>query len=177
MRREQQVHTLANHIIVVNAVPCKRASLQLLSWQHWDLSGGCRQSCEASAHPCGNVQHGYFPSNTAEKLQWMATCFCKQFARNFAVSPDRLCVALFSNHSQIHWFSRYLLQIPAVCVFVDQSRFMLHLLPLILFKIQGVQGISALWILSGLNVALRATQDFFLQYPSLLEHGLKECQL
>lgn len=29
----------------------------------------------------------------------MATCFCERFARNFAVSPDGLCIALFSNCS------------------------------------------------------------------------------
>lgn len=61
--------------------------------------GGCRQSCEASARLWRDAQRGCFPSNLTEKLQWMATCFCERFARNFAVSPDRLCIALFSNHS------------------------------------------------------------------------------
>lgn len=97
-------------------------------------------ACEASARLCKDVQHGCFPSNLTEKLQWMATCFCKQFGRNFAVSPDRLCIALFSNHSLIHWLSRYLLQIPALGVLWDQSRSMLHLLSFVLFKIRGVQG-------------------------------------
>lgn len=88
---------------------------------------GCfTQSCETSACLCRDVQHGYFPSNLTEKLQWMAPCFCKQFARNFAVSPDRLCIALFSNHSLIHWLSRYLLQIPALDMLWDQFRSMLH---------------------------------------------------
>lgn len=61
--------------------------------------GGCRQSCEASARLCRDALRGCFPSSLTEKLQWMATCFCERFARNFAVSPDRLCIALFSNHS------------------------------------------------------------------------------
>lgn len=36
---------------------------------------------------------------------------------------------------------------------------------------------SSLRIPSGLNVALRTREDFFLQLPSLLEHGLNVCQL
>lgn len=88
------------------------------------------------------MQYGCFPSNLTEKLQWMATCFCKQFARNSAVSPDRLCIALFSNHSLIHWLSRYLLQIPAVGMLWDQSRSMLHLLSFVLFKIQELRALS-----------------------------------
>lgn len=115
--------------------------------------GRCKHSCLASACLCRNAQHGCFPSNLTEKLQWMATCFCKQFAKNFAILPDGFCIALFSNHFLFHCLSRYLFQIPALDMLWDQSCSVLHLLSFTMFKICRVQGAQHLqdqgWILDG----------------------------
>lgn len=105
---------------------------------------GCRQSCVASAHLHRHVQHGCFPSNLTGKLQWMATFFYKRFARSFAILPNQLCIALFSNRCLTHGLSRYLLQIPALGMLWDQSHSMLHLLSSTLSKIWEFRALSTL---------------------------------
>ena len=120
---------------------------------------------------------GMFPFKSDRKIAVDDRLFLQTICKNFAVSPDRLCIVLFSNRSLIHWLSRYLLQIPALGMLWGQSRSLLHLLSCVLLRIQEFRALDTLQGTSLLAAGVCGQEGLVGEHSGVSDHVPQAIQL